>query len=74
MQNETFDAIVENSITSREEVEMVSNARIGAEEDIDAEAAHIPVYVDVMLQHARYQAFLAERVNRNPGTNPFGFR
>jgi hypothetical protein len=67
----SFEEIVANALTSREEVEMVSNAQIGAEQDIDAEAAHIPVYVDVLLQHARYQAFL---INRNPGTNPFGLR
>lgn len=68
----TFEEIMDNALTSREEVEMISNAQIGAEQDIDAEAARIPAYVDVLVQHARYQAFMVKR--NDPNTNPFGLR
>lgn len=71
---QTFEEIVANALTSREEVEMVSNAQIGAEEDIDREAAHIPVYVDVLLQHAQWARYQAFRMNRDQGNNPFGLR
>lgn len=52
-----FDQIVENSITSREEVEMVSNAQSGTGQDIVDE-------LDKFVQHARYQAFNAYRLKR----------
>jgi hypothetical protein len=70
----TFEEIVANGITSREEVEMVSDAQIGAEHDIDREAMQVVAYVDVLLQHAQWARYQAFRMNQNPGTNPFGLR
>lgn len=67
----TFEEIMDNALTSREEVEMISDALIGAEHDIDREAMRTVAYADVLLQHANYQAFM---INRNPGNNPFGLR
>ena len=67
----TFEEIVANGITSREEVEMVSDAQIGAEHDIDREATQVAASADTLTRHATYQAFM---INRNPGNNPFGLR
>lgn len=67
----TFEEIVTNGLTSREEVEMVSNAKIGAECDIKDEAEEVVTSAAILTQHARYQAFM---INRNPGNNPFGLR
>jgi len=68
---QTFEEIVANALTSREEVEMVSNARIGAEYDIRNEAEEVIASADTLVKYARFQAFFA---NPNPGTNPFGLR
>jgi hypothetical protein len=67
-----FDEIVANAFTSYEEVVMVSDAQIGAEHDIDREAARIPAYVDVLLQHAQWARYQAFRANPDTNGNPFG--
>jgi hypothetical protein len=60
-----FDAIVANSITSLEEVVMVSDAQIGAEHDIDREASQVVAYVDVYLQSQEWAR------NQRNRPNPF---
>lgn len=50
----TFEEIMDNTFTSDEEVRMVSSARMGAEQDITAEAARIPAYADVLLQQHQW--------------------